>query len=113
MSPRTRSMDEGAMTFDHDRPYFNMTIAACRRAGAKGGHRSAMSRKLRQMNQVRVANVEVHVETAAEAMALLDQQFPWLRGAERGEARARGLAHTAPPGPLGASGATKATHEAR
>jgi hypothetical protein len=62
-----------------------MAIAACRRAGAIGGRRTARSRKTRQAN----ASEEIHmrVETAAEAIALLDRQFPWLRGAERREAR--------------------------
>ena len=72
------------MTLDHDRPYFNLSIDACRRAGAVGGRRSARNRKLRQTGQLHVAreNVEAHLETAAEAIALLDRQFPWLRGAE-------------------------------
>jgi hypothetical protein len=30
-----------------------------------------------------VKEIDLHVETAAEAIALLDRQFPWLRGAER------------------------------
>ena len=69
------------MNLDHDRPYFNMTIAACRRAGAIGGGRSGRSRRLRQAIPCR--EIELHVETTAEAIALLDRQFPWLRDAER------------------------------
>jgi hypothetical protein len=74
------------MTLDHQRPYFNMTIAACRRAGAIGGHRSARNRThQRQVDQLE--EIQVHLETAAEAIALLDAQFPWLRGVERRAAR--------------------------
>jgi len=77
------------MTLDHDRAYFNMTIAACRRAGGIGGRRSARNRRLRQTNQPHAIqeNVEARLETAAEAIALLDAQFPWLRGAERRTSR--------------------------
>jgi len=73
------------MTLDHDRPYFNMSIAACRRAGAIGGRRSARNRRLRQTSQVHGTqeDAHVHLETVSEAVALLDAQFPWLRGAER------------------------------
>ena len=72
------------MILDHDRPYFNLSIDACRRAGAVGGRRSARNRKLRQADQAHANGeiVEVYLETAAEAIALLDRQFPWLRGAE-------------------------------
>lgn len=80
------------MTLDHDRPYFNQSIAACRRAGGIGGHHSARNRRLRQTGQLRVTreNVEVRPKTGAEAIALLDAQFPWLRGAERRTSRLRG-----------------------
>jgi len=72
------------MHFDQ-RPYFNMTIGACRRAGAIGGRRSARNRRLLNANRAPVApeTAEPSLETAAEAIALLDAQFPWLRGAER------------------------------
>lgn len=69
------------MNLDHNRPYFNMTIAACRRAGAIGGRHSAQKRKARQAKPAE--EIQVHRETAAEAITLLDRQFPWLRGAER------------------------------
>jgi hypothetical protein len=69
------------MTLNHDRPLFNLSVAACRRVGSVGGRRSAQNRKLRQTSPVE----EIHVllETAAEAIAILDALFPWLRGAER------------------------------
>ena len=87
--PPTRSMDGGAMIFDHERPYFNMSVAACRRAGATGGRRSAWNRKLRQINQPPASgeDVEFHLETPREAIELLDRQLPWLRGAEGRGAR--------------------------
>jgi len=77
------------MTPDHDRPYFNQSIAACRRAGGIGGRRCARNRRLRQASQPHATreNVEVRLETAAQAIALLDAQFPWLRGAERRTSR--------------------------
>ena len=75
------------MTFDHDRPYFNMTIAACRRAGSIGGGRSGWSRKRCQPTQESHENIEVHRETARQAIARLDARFPWLCGAERRCAR--------------------------
>ncbi len=78
-------MDEGAMNLDHDRPYFNMSVAACRRAGAMGGRRSARNRKHRKT--IRTEEIAVHLETAAVAIAVLDAQFPWLRGAERRDGR--------------------------
>ena len=77
------------MNIDHDRPYFNMSIADCRRAGTIGGRRSARNRKVRQMVQLHTTqeSPEVHVETAREAIELLDRQFPWQRDAERRGAR--------------------------
>jgi hypothetical protein len=77
------------MTLDHDRPYFNQSIAACRRAGGIGGRRSARNRRLRRADWAPATKptVEALLETAAEAIALLDAQFPWLRGAERRTSR--------------------------
>lgn len=69
------------MNLDHSRPYFNMSIAACRRAGGRGGRRGAMSRRLRREAPV-LPETEVHVETAAEAIARIDALCPWLRGVE-------------------------------
>jgi hypothetical protein len=79
------------MNLDHSRPYFNMSIAACRRAGGRGGRRSAISRRLRQNSQAPVLpETELHVETAAEAIARIDALCPWLRGAEGRPTRRRG-----------------------
>jgi hypothetical protein len=72
------------MNLDHTSPYFNMTIAACRAAGAVGGRRSAQSRRLRKYNErQRTGNITgTQRETAAEAIARIDALCPWLRGAE-------------------------------
>lgn len=64
---------------------FSKTIDQCRIIGARGG--SARARNLR-MRKLRVAprpaqTPAPRLETAAEAIALLDRQFPWLIGAER------------------------------
>jgi len=71
------------MNLDHSRPYFNISIAACRRAGGRGGRRSAISRRLRLASQAPVLpETEPYVETAAEAIARIDTLCPWLRGVE-------------------------------
>lgn len=73
------------MCFDH-KPYFHMTLEACRRAGAMGGRRSALKRRERQLAQppVRASrDLEPQPETAHQASVLLDQQFPHLRDAWR------------------------------
>jgi hypothetical protein len=72
------------MNLDHTKPYFNMTLTACRAAGARGGRRSALSRRLRAPPQPVVAaasHPEPELETAHEASLLLDAQFPHLRHA--------------------------------
>ena len=76
------------MNLDHSRPYFNMSIAAGRRAGGRGGRRGAMSRRLRLTSQTPVLpETEPHVETAAEAIARIDALCPWLRGVESSATR--------------------------
>jgi len=66
---------------------FRQTPAQLRRIGARGGRACARNRRAR----VRAATapppkagtpVARLPETAAEAIATLDLQFPWLRGAE-------------------------------
>jgi hypothetical protein len=72
------------MNLDHTKPYFNMTLTACRAAGARGGRRSARSRRLRALPQPFVAaasHPEPELETAHQASLLLDAQFPHLRNA--------------------------------
>ncbi|MCL5746078.1 MAG: hypothetical protein M1541_19475 [Acidobacteria bacterium] len=73
------------MNIDHNTPYFNMTIAACRAAGARGGRARARNLRLRKARPAApAASARASaLETAAEAVAVLDRQFPWLIGAER------------------------------
>jgi hypothetical protein len=73
-----------AMHIDFTRPYFNMSVEACRAAGVRGGRRSGRSRRLRQLAQalaVTATRPEPKLETANEASMLLDQRFPHLRNA--------------------------------
>jgi hypothetical protein len=77
------------MNLDHNRPYFNMSIDPCRRAGGLGGRRSTMSRRLRIRQAPALPETEPHVETAAEAIARIDALCPWLRGAEGRPTRRR------------------------
>ncbi len=78
----TRSMNGRAVNFDYTKPYFNMTIAACRAAGRRGGRRAAMNRRqLAQSAFPAATSPEPHRETAHEASTLLDQRFPHLRSA--------------------------------
>jgi hypothetical protein len=72
------------MNIDHAAPYFNMNIAACRAAGARGGRQSAWSRRLRKAAEIPAATIsEPPSETAAEAIVRIDALCPWLRGVER------------------------------
>ena len=72
------------MNFEFGKPYHNKTIEQCRAIGARGGRRSGMNRRLRCVAQPPAASRPApEPETAHEASMLLDQKFPWLRGAER------------------------------
>ena len=73
-----------------DYPYllFHQTLEDLRRIGARGGKAQARNRRARLQAQAQLQPQSVTViapraETAAEAIAVLDAQFPWLRGAER------------------------------
>ena len=94
----------------HDQPdfLFRQTPAQLRRIGARGGRACARNRRAR----VRAATTPPPKavtpdaplpETAAEAIATLDLQFPWLRGAEHGlyPATSRLAFHKPPLRPLG------------
>ena len=66
---------------------FRQTPAQLRRIGARGGRACARNRRARvravtAQPQKPVPPVARLAETAAEAIATLDLQFPWLRGAE-------------------------------
>jgi len=88
-----------------DYPYilFNKSLEQCRQLGARGGKASACHRRLRLWaesqlpRQIAAAPDDPDRETAAEAMALLDAQFPWLRGAEKRRAARRPSAHSPLP----------------
>ena len=71
-------------------PYllFRQTPEQLRRVGARGGRASARNRRERLRAATppppdALAPVESRAETAAAAIAALDAQFPWLRGAEK------------------------------
>ena len=73
----------------HDQPdcLFRQTPAQLRQIGARGGRACARNRRARVRAvtappQPAVPPVVPLPETAAEAIATLDLQFPWLRGAE-------------------------------
>jgi len=66
---------------------FHQTLAQLRRSGARGGKACARSRRDRlrtALTPPAVAPLARHLETAAEAIAVLDAQFPWLCGVESG-----------------------------
>jgi hypothetical protein len=82
-------MNRGAMNLDYVSPYFNLTVAASRAAGARGGRRSGETRRARKLDAAIATTTqsEVGVETAHEASMVLDAQFPWLRDAEHRSCR--------------------------
>ena len=74
-------------------PYilFSQTPEKLRRIGARGGRAHARNQRARRALLPPAApSVPAAEETAAEAIARLDEQFPWLHGAEK---------RTAPPRP--------------
>jgi hypothetical protein len=71
-------------------PYalFRQTPQQLRRAGARGGKATARNRRARfcapdLLSEKTEAPRLSHFETTADAIAALDVQFPWLRGAEK------------------------------
>ena len=79
-------------------PYilFNKSPEQCRQLGAQGGRAFARNQRLRRL--ARPASPvtgpatphDPMQETAAQAIATLDAQFPWLHGAEKQPSRVRG-----------------------
>ncbi len=72
------------MNIDYTKPYFNLTIAACRLAGAHGGRRSGPTRRSRALAHAAAtvaSRPERELETAHQASMLLDERFPHLRNA--------------------------------
>jgi len=71
---------------------FNKRIEDLRRIGALGGRAYARNCRARRQATERVAATPVpaispSIETTAEAIAMLDTLFPWLKGAERAALR--------------------------
>ena len=66
---------------------FNKSLQQCRQLGACGGRAYGRNRRLRRLLHGQhppiLGKPDRSLETAAEAIAALDAQFPWLRGAER------------------------------
>ena len=64
---------------------FNKTLEQARRLGARGGRAYACNQRARRARMpVPLPTVPLRLaprETMAEAIAVLDAQFPWLRGA--------------------------------
>jgi hypothetical protein len=71
-------------------PYilFNQSPEELRRIGARGGRAYGRNERARRRAQLHrplevIQCLVPHVETAAEAIAALDAQFAWLRGADK------------------------------
>ena len=76
---------------------FNKTIDQCRKIGARGGRAHARNLRMRKLKAppMRAEPPAPRLETAAEAIALLDHHFPWLIGAEKSRRLVRGRVHEA------------------
>jgi len=74
---------------------FNKTIDQCRIMGARGGRARARNLRMRRLPPAPKTPVAMvpRLETALEAIALLDRQFPWLIGAEKSGRPVRGGTH--------------------
>ena len=77
-------------------PYilFNQSPEQLRRIGARGGKARARNRRARLQAQTQVrphrgAILPAQTPTTAQAIAVLDAQFPWLCGAEQRSAPRR------------------------
>jgi hypothetical protein len=76
-------------------PYilFNQSPVDLRRIGARGGRAYGRNRRILRAQVQRSLDVVdrrvPHLETAAEAIAVLDAQFSWLRGAGEPTSRRR------------------------
>ena len=70
---------------------FNQSAEQRRRIGARGGKAQARNRRGRLQSQsLPHPEVLFHLpETAAQSIAALDAQFPWLSGAEKHRAPRR------------------------
>ena len=83
------------LTMTTNNPYilFSKSMQQCRQLGARGGRAFARNQRLRRLACLRsvpdsaMRQDDATRETAAEAIAMLDAQFPWLRGAEKHRTR--------------------------
>ena len=71
---------------NHPHILFNKSLEQLRRVGARGGKAHARNQRARRAllptpTQPALAPA-ISRETASEAIAVLDAQFPWLRAAE-------------------------------
>jgi hypothetical protein len=76
----------------NDYPYilFNKSPEELRRIGARGGRahgRNERARRTGTPTSPPAVPILIPTETTAQANAVLDSQFPWLRGAERRRSR--------------------------
>ena len=79
-----------------DHPYllFNQSPEELRRIGARGGRAHGRNQRASRRAQLHrpleaIQRPVPHVETIAEAIAALDAQFAWLRGADKPTSTAR------------------------
>lgn len=72
------------MNLDHTAPYFNITLAGCRAADARGGRARARGLSVRKTTHVAavVATSQSGDETARQAIEHIDALCPWLKGCE-------------------------------
>jgi hypothetical protein len=66
---------------------FNQTPESLRRIGGRAYARNWRLRQRTTPGRLALTSAELALETAAEAIARLDAQFPWLRNAERRRSR--------------------------
>ena len=75
----------------HSHILFNKTLEQLRRLGARGGRAHARNQRIGKANLATLRQPLLSPvaapETAAQAIAVLDAQFPWLRGVEHRTSR--------------------------
>ena len=76
--------------------FFNKSLQQCRSLGAKGGRAFGRNQRARRALTTPPPEIlplpAVAQETTAEAIAVLDSQFPWLRRAEKQHPRRNQIA---------------------
>jgi hypothetical protein len=85
--PQSEGVVSGESVNNFSHILFNKTPEQLRRLGARGGKAYARNQRGRRALLATVSKPlpppVAPLKTAAETIALLDQQFPWLRGAEK------------------------------